>query len=289
MASVYIGKLISLTSHSDIRYVGTLAGIDPQASTIQLSNVTSKGTEHRRPAEAFIPPNPTPYQYIVFRAKEVKELGLEPEAPATAQAVHVDPAIADAQQAPPPIAARQPSNPRRQSTGVDGAQRGMDNVERAMNDLQHQPRGIAVPTEDFDFQTSNARFDKTQLSPNPDAAGTESGATPDEDKDKAYDRSKSFFDSFDSAGAPGTTLPSSTPQARHERRVRREEERSRNMSTFGEAVPRRDEMSVQTHGRGWGNSWRGSGRGGAGGRGGPRGRGGNRGGYGGAHPRELRA
>lgn len=31
-------KPISLISHSDIRYRGTLAGIDPHASTIQLEN-----------------------------------------------------------------------------------------------------------------------------------------------------------------------------------------------------------------------------------------------------------
>jgi len=31
-------KPISLISHSDVRYRGTLAGIDPQASTIQLEN-----------------------------------------------------------------------------------------------------------------------------------------------------------------------------------------------------------------------------------------------------------
>ena len=33
-------KPISLISHSDVRYRGTLAGIDPGASTIQLSNGT---------------------------------------------------------------------------------------------------------------------------------------------------------------------------------------------------------------------------------------------------------
>lgn len=31
-------KTISLISHSDVRYRGVLAGIDPAASTIQLSN-----------------------------------------------------------------------------------------------------------------------------------------------------------------------------------------------------------------------------------------------------------
>ena len=33
-----VRKPISLISHSDVRYRGILAGIDPNASTIQLSN-----------------------------------------------------------------------------------------------------------------------------------------------------------------------------------------------------------------------------------------------------------
>ncbi|KAF5361252.1 hypothetical protein D9758_010305 [Tetrapyrgos nigripes] len=47
MAMSFIGKPISLISHSDVRYRGILAGIDPAASTIQLSRVYSMGTESR--------------------------------------------------------------------------------------------------------------------------------------------------------------------------------------------------------------------------------------------------
>ncbi|KAF9066047.1 hypothetical protein BDP27DRAFT_1054990 [Rhodocollybia butyracea] len=53
-------KPISLISHSDVRYRGILAGIDPAASTIQLSKVYSMGTEARRPPQEFIPPVPDP-------------------------------------------------------------------------------------------------------------------------------------------------------------------------------------------------------------------------------------
>lgn len=35
------------------------------------------GTEHRRPAHEYLPPNPKPYDYIVFRATEVKDLNVE--------------------------------------------------------------------------------------------------------------------------------------------------------------------------------------------------------------------
>ncbi|KAJ7149070.1 Lsm14 N-terminal [Mycena crocata] len=86
MALSFIGKPISLISHSDVRYRGILAGIDPAASTIQLSNgwlqallffhsariqwctVFSMGTESRRPVAEYIPPVQEPYQYIIFRA-----------------------------------------------------------------------------------------------------------------------------------------------------------------------------------------------------------------------------
>lgn len=38
VAHLHCRKPISLISHSDVRYRGILAGIDPVASTIQLSN-----------------------------------------------------------------------------------------------------------------------------------------------------------------------------------------------------------------------------------------------------------
>ncbi|KAF8662694.1 hypothetical protein AX16_001136 [Volvariella volvacea WC 439] len=91
MALSFIGKPISLISHSDVRYRGILAGIDPQASTIQLSNVYSMGTESRRPASEFIPPVQEPYQYIIFRASEVKDLAVDEPTPR--RSVHDDPAV----------------------------------------------------------------------------------------------------------------------------------------------------------------------------------------------------
>ncbi|KAF8629919.1 hypothetical protein AX15_003196 [Amanita polypyramis BW_CC] len=91
MALSFIGKPIFLISHSDVRYRGILAGIDPAASTIQLSNVYSMGTETRRPPSEFIPPVQEPYQYIIFRASEVKDLAVDEPAPR--RSVHDDPAV----------------------------------------------------------------------------------------------------------------------------------------------------------------------------------------------------
>ncbi|KAK2832021.1 hypothetical protein FQN49_006930, partial [Arthroderma sp. PD_2] len=44
----FIGRRFNLVSMSDIRYVGTLHDINPEASTIALENVISHGTEGRR-------------------------------------------------------------------------------------------------------------------------------------------------------------------------------------------------------------------------------------------------
>ncbi|KAJ3518206.1 hypothetical protein NMY22_g13805 [Coprinellus aureogranulatus] len=93
MAHSFIGKPISLISHSDVRYRGILAGIDPQASTIQLSNVYSMGTESRRPAGQYIPPMAEPYQYIIFKASEVKDLSVDEPIAAAQRNVHDDPAV----------------------------------------------------------------------------------------------------------------------------------------------------------------------------------------------------
>ncbi|KAG6820398.1 hypothetical protein H0H93_001168 [Arthromyces matolae] len=92
MAQSFIGKPISLISHSDVRYRGILAGIDAAASTIQLSNVYSMGTETRRPPAEFIPPVQEPYQYIIFRASEVKDLAVDDAQPPR-RSVHDDPAV----------------------------------------------------------------------------------------------------------------------------------------------------------------------------------------------------
>ncbi|KAM5532925.1 hypothetical protein V8D89_013391 [Ganoderma adspersum] len=74
----FIGKPVSLISQSsDVRYTGILTGSDPVASTIQLSNVYSMGTELRRPPNEYIPAATELYTYIIFRASEVKDLAVD--------------------------------------------------------------------------------------------------------------------------------------------------------------------------------------------------------------------
>ncbi|KAK0550767.1 hypothetical protein OC846_003534 [Tilletia horrida] len=80
-----IGALISLISRSDIRYQGLLAQVDPAQATISLEKVRSWGTEGRLAAQNRahdeIPPNANLYEYIVFRAADVKDLKIDDPSP----------------------------------------------------------------------------------------------------------------------------------------------------------------------------------------------------------------
>ncbi|KAM5532318.1 hypothetical protein V8D89_013997 [Ganoderma adspersum] len=314
----FIGKPISLISHSDVRYRGILAGIDPVASTIQLSNVYSMGTESRRPPNEYIPPVTEPYTYIIFRASEVKDLAVD-EPVNQRRDVREDPAVIGAsapqvapnyppygspsypQQAPvgvspqpgqAQVAARQQqqfaNRPQGQPSGsqpvqalngqaqangaappraaarnpsVNSVTASMENIERAIGDLRvsngagQQQRGgrrggrqnpelkagdLRVPATDFDFESSNARFDKAALAPSPRGTpkneGTETpeGEPKEDEKDPAYNPKKSFFDTLSS----GSNGPVGDGRGRGGRRGggrnRREEERERNVATFGE-------------------------------------------------------
>ncbi|KAF8912223.1 Scd6-like Sm domain-containing protein [Gymnopilus junonius] len=287
---------------------GILAGIDPQASTIQLSNVYSMGTEQRRPPNQFIAPVPDPYAYIIFRASEVKDLSVD-EPPATQHNVHDDPAVlgaggpakpyspypapqhpangatpipqgqpqsyaatAQANQPapvvpapqssqqptasqPPPSAARPPAtaangNTRRPNP-VHTAAASLETVERALGDLRvssananttHSTRGgdveLKVPTTEFDFESANAKFDKSAIG-TPTARRRRAEKAADK-VETAYNPQKSFFDSLSSSSANAAS-GSAGGQGRRGRggaagggRNRREEEREKNVATFGE-------------------------------------------------------
>ncbi|QQK47172.1 DFDF motif [Penicillium digitatum] len=103
-----IGQRFNLISKSDIRYVGTLHEINPEASTIALENVMSFGSEGRRgnPAEE-VPPSTGVYEYIVFRGSDVKDISIAGEdqkdpVPQEVPRVPEDPAILGGVQRPAP-------------------------------------------------------------------------------------------------------------------------------------------------------------------------------------------
>ncbi|CRK92681.1 CLUMA_CG006315, isoform A [Clunio marinus] len=68
-----LGSKISLISKADIRYEGRLFTVDPQECTIALANVRSFGTEDRETPYPIMP-QPTVYDYILFRGSDIKDI-----------------------------------------------------------------------------------------------------------------------------------------------------------------------------------------------------------------------
>ncbi|XP_054164488.1 protein LSM14 homolog B-A-like [Oppia nitens] len=90
----FLGCKISLISKSEIRYEGILYTIDPKESTIALAKVRSYGTEDR-PVERQVPPRDEIFEYIIFRAGDIKDLIVD-DPPATIAPGLADPAIIQA-------------------------------------------------------------------------------------------------------------------------------------------------------------------------------------------------
>lgn len=160
---------------------------------------------------------------------------------------------------------------------------GSRNRKGSMNQNQqrhksNQPSATQQYTEDFDFESWNAKFNKqdveqeliTVLSKAKISDETEADITKDEEKEsdtleelpspeKFYDRSKSFFDNISCEAKPSDEHPVGVSST-----LSRRQERNLNCDTFGTAALYRPRH----------NGWRGRGRGrGRGGRGRGRGRG----------------
>ena len=98
---------------------------------------------------------------------------------------------------------------------------------------------LRVPTTDFDFEGSNALFDKTAAAPplsaKTEGSVTEDGEVQEDDLVQAYNPGKSFFDSLSSSTQAQPPAQRGTGRGgRGGARHRREEERERNVATFGE-------------------------------------------------------
>lgn len=115
MSAAFIGCKISLISKSEIRYEGILYTIDTKESTIALakgsrlfsfihsfhsphslipSTVRSYGTEDRVTDKPVAPRNEV-YEYIIFRASDIKDLIVD-DPPALQASQLTDPAIIQA-------------------------------------------------------------------------------------------------------------------------------------------------------------------------------------------------
>lgn len=289
MAFPYIGCKISLLSKHGIRYEGTLYTIDPNDSTIALSNVRCFGTEGRRKKDNLpeVEPAPEVFEYIIFKGNDIADLTVCDAAPA-AGAPPQDPAIqATTKPAPAPVqqqqqhqqsmaasqmgfsapapaprgqgghhsmaaaAAVQPRGPPRQSSERLGT------GELLAQRRTKKGTGLEMEGE-FNFQEMNQRMDKTSLSGEVETT-----------VQLGYKPKSSFFDtiSCETVERQQRTMGDQyVPDAMAKTRKSAGEMRKMDMETFGET---------------FGN--RGGHRGGNRSRGGGKGGGGHHGGGGGGH------
>ncbi|KAL3109457.1 hypothetical protein niasHT_010627 [Heterodera trifolii] len=142
MSTPYIGSKISLISRLDIRYEGTLYQVDPLESTISLSQVRSFGTEDR-PAPVPVPARAEVYDFIIFKASDIKDLIVCEETPPKEPSVvdiTYDPAIVSVSK--PPVAAADasaPQQPVQQPSVAEQLQRIADDKTSQKSATSPQP------------------------------------------------------------------------------------------------------------------------------------------------------
>ena len=92
MSTQYIGSKITVVSNMGVRYEGILNAIDTVASTVELTNVVSFGTEGRGTTQ--IQGSNTVYPNVVFRS-DIKDFKATSQQPFPQQPTPVlqDPAI----------------------------------------------------------------------------------------------------------------------------------------------------------------------------------------------------
>lgn len=89
-----IGCKISLISHQDIRYDGTLFSINQAESSLVLKDVQAFGTENRvTDPSKIVPPTTQVLPFVTFPGQEIQDLYVHDEAPAAAPAPAPAPAV----------------------------------------------------------------------------------------------------------------------------------------------------------------------------------------------------
>lgn len=185
----YIGSKISLISKLDIRYEGVLYTVDTQDSTIALSKVRSFGTEDR-PTSNPVSARDDVYEYIIFKASDIKDLIVCETPKPNLGGLPYDPAIISVQRTVPTDDKTSPAGSRSgtpQSSGytgnrAPGAGRGgsrggsysddrgqgprtYNRGGHQQNRTPRQPNGMLRPKGeklkfdgDYDFEKANEQF-----------------------------------------------------------------------------------------------------------------------------------
>lgn len=239
----YLGSKISLISKSEIRYEGILVDVNAHDSTITLDKVSFFGTEGRRPGND-VPAMDKVFDSVVFRSSDIKDLQVyettpeaQPEPPT--QTLIPDPAIVSVAHVHAPTTTNSPpavTMPKAASFAASVAassgtrdrpqhHTGRLDYRPQQHQHQHQPmrqhpqqHKVVVPAAEFDFSTSNAKFQRPE------------DAQPGQAAEPAYNKTSSFFDNISCQA---------TEQATADHRARTHNERDLNMETFGQAAPQR--------------------------------------------------
>nr|KAJ3421970.1 hypothetical protein HK105_001667 [Polyrhizophydium stewartii] len=158
---VYVGAKISLISKSNLRFVGTLHSINQEESSVALEQVRSYGTEGRmgNPSDEIEPVDQI-FPFIVFKGSDVKDLHIinhPPPPPPVMPPAGV--ASSD------PLAL--PSKPAAKSDGRADGKRpqtaGGQPQDAAGQPAQPRGQRIVIPDSEFDFESANAKFDKSNV------------------------------------------------------------------------------------------------------------------------------
>ncbi|XP_061404096.1 protein LSM14 homolog A-A-like [Lethenteron reissneri] len=171
-----LGSRTSLISMAGIRYEGTLSGVNSDDCTVALAKVRVCGTEGR-PAERAVAPREEIYDYIIFRASEIKDLA---ELGCPLSALH--PHLAVVQSSSPPRGARPQRDTQHGARGGHGSgTRGARRLVRDTADGRRPAHGGATAarksaTVERGVQTSPQRQQRRCRSTKRIAAQTPRGA-----------------------------------------------------------------------------------------------------------------
>lgn len=191
MQAPYIGCRISLISNANVRYEGILHGINPDAATVILSTVRCYGTESRTTSTHYVPSTNDIYSEITFAGKDIQELSVLENivnTPSVSKQPIADPAIQSVgdviksdtvneqsnnhnndnnndniKSSNKPINAQRSSFARGPSDSTNNNNKSTGFMQRTSNKVRYINDTIEPIDQNFDFQASNARFDKSQI------------------------------------------------------------------------------------------------------------------------------